>query len=126
MDFYFSFWSALVKGSVKIHVVKQELMQRQIPWKTVVPPLWRLFWYYGLAVAPPMFIGFFGNFVISWLGFWGLSLLCAYILPWGHQDPMVWTVLSWGLAAALFGVLDGSRVQQEASRLGVPRWKDFR
>jgi hypothetical protein len=74
-----------------------------------------------------MCVGFFGNFIIAWIGFWALSLFAVYILPWARRRDLVMSaVLLWGTAAAVFGFLDSMRTRSEANRLGAPRWRDYR
>jgi|SRR5690348_10281199 len=110
----------------KILAIKQELARRQIPWKSVVPAPWRLFWRCGLAVPPPMFIGFVGNFVMASIFLSGIFLLGTYVLPWWRPDSVVSALLSWGPVAAGIGFLDSMWTRSEASRLDVPRWRDYR
>jgi len=119
------FWIMSMPEPRKVYLVKQELARRRIPWKSVVPPLWRLFWRCGLAVPPPMFVGFAGNFVMACICLSGLFLFSTYILPWWHPNSVVSALLSCGPMAVGIGFLDSVRTRSEANRLGVPRWRDY-
>src|SRR5690625_3421642 len=108
----------------KICAIKRELARRNIFWESVVPPLWRFFWRCGLAIPPPLFIGFVGNFIMSWVAFWCLFVLIMQFLLASLTSTTVQTFILCGGGAAVFALLDSMHTRRRATSLGVPLWKD--
>src|SRR5690625_7239657 len=96
----------------KICAIKRELARRNIFWESVVPPLWRFFWRCGLAIPPPLFIGFVGNFIMSWVAFWCLFVLFMQFFLASLTSTTVKSFIfcgGWGGVYALFDSMDSRR-----------------
>jgi hypothetical protein len=110
----------------KIDAIKEELARREIPWESVVPPLWRLSWRCGFVLPPPLFAGFMGNFLVACTFLFPFFLFCDYVLRWSHPFSVVSTVLRTWPLAVIIGAVQSVKTRREANRLGVPKWSEFR
>lgn len=114
------------------HREKLELMYRHfdtlgIGRSTSAPPAWRLLWFLGLEVPPPLFAPFLpmalamGSFfavgwgLLMWLGFWS-----------ARGMPVTGVVLASLGAGALFGLLMAWIYRRMARRHGLPSWSEYR
>jgi hypothetical protein len=94
-------------------------------WST--PPLFWLFWRIGIKLPPPLFLGFFGSFMLSgvstFLIFFGLSFAYSE----GELTEALALSFIAGIKGALvFGLLGAVLSRWRARNRGIPLWRDFK
>lgn len=110
----------------KTQAMRRQLAERKIAPGIAAPPFWRLLWKLGIALPPPLFLGFVpltllcgGFFAVLW----GLVM---YLASWRAQGTPLPTMLLGMLAAgALFGLVMATVFRSHARRLQLPAWRDY-
>jgi hypothetical protein len=110
----------------KVQHLLADLKERGKPARMGAPLLWRLLWWLGFELPPPLF-----------LGYWSLTLILILLLAagWG---VMMW-LLQWQFtnmsfagviaASAAFGLLTGPLMgwltKRESKKLQLPSWSAY-
>ena len=94
-----------------------------LPKSLYAPPMYRLFWKFGVRVPPPQLAGFALNTVLmgSFFGVsWGLAM---WLLLWWRQGMSMQVMLSTSAGAGLlFGLLMATYTAFVVRKLRLPRW----
>ena len=93
---------------------------------TAAPPLWRVLWWAGVDIAPPLFMRFAALFAICGSGYTlGIGLSMWFSLWVRHRavdGASIAAVLGAGL---LFGLTMATYYRWLARRHALPAWADY-
>ena len=94
---------------------------------TTAPPAWRLLWWLGAEVPPPMFLSFPVLAASAGVVFAVLFGLAHWLLPFlpGLGSPIEVMVVA-GVAGLVFGLAMAAIYRGIARRHGLASWSDYR
>ncbi|MGY0633795.1 DUF6404 family protein [Luteimonas sp. A478] len=116
-----------MKHHEKLEEMYRHMAMLGVPKNTAAPPLWRLFWRFGVEVPPPLFTPFIpGALAMSafFTLFWGLLMWAVF---WARQGMPISLMATASLAAgALFGLIMAAYFRHLARKHRLPTWAAYR
>ncbi|MEN1930190.1 DUF6404 family protein [Luteimonas sp. MJ250] len=116
-----------MKHHEKLEEMYRHMAMLGVPKNTAAPPLWRLFWRFGVEVPPPLFTPFIpGALAMSafFSLFWGLLM---WAVLWARQGMPISLMAASALAAgALFGLIMAAYFRHLARKHKLPSWAAYR
>ena len=108
------------RGKVEAHVA--EMREAGIAGPVAAPPLFRLLWATGLAVPPPLFLGFMPIMLIAAAPFLLVWVVVEGLMGW---MGLVAGLLAGVIASLLFGALIAAYYRHRLKRLSLPSWENY-
>ncbi|WP_425479636.1 DUF6404 family protein [Pseudoxanthomonas wuyuanensis] len=110
----------------RVEVALEILASSGLSSRHYAPPLHKLMWRHGIAVAPPHFAGFFWNFLftapLTVAASAGASWLCRWIRYGDVVTSILETAVVSGFCASFFTALYFSYA---AEKHNLPRWSSI-
>ena len=111
----------------KLQAYKQLMTQRGIGWSTAAPPLWQLLWSLGVALPPPLFMGFVPLFLLTGTTFGILFGTGAWVLgnrgnrtmSLGHAEVVAL------ITGTVFGLVMALYIRRLSRKQALGSWSAF-
>ena len=110
----------------KVERYIKDMEKRRIKNYLIVPPIFRLLWYCGVNVCPPIFNSFTSNAIVIGL-FWTIVVGCieySYNLIFSAPPHKSQLLIAF-FAGAATGVTEAWRIAKESKKHALPSWNDY-
>jgi hypothetical protein len=104
----------------KVDRLLSELSAKGFSRRTIVPPIFRMFWNIGIKIPPPFFIDFWSLALLEGALYGAaMAVYCCFFYKLSH------VLIVCGIGGAVFGLTVSGIFRWKARGLRLPSWESY-